>query len=423
MHFWTLLGRNANYRRLWLGQLVSEIGDHFNSISVLSLSLHMTGSGAAVGGVMMARTFPAILAGPIAGVVLDRMDRRLVMVASDLIRAVIALLFILILTHQQVWLLYVLSALLMFCSPFFTAGRSAILPSLTSAEELHTANALTQTTAWLTLSIGTMLGGASTAQFGYKWAFVVNAASFLVSAWAVWGLESRTGSFRATRHQEREGWHEFVDGLRLLRTTPLLLAIALCGIGWASGGGAAQILFTLFGELVFQRGPAGVGIIWGFAGVGLVIGGLVGHRVGAHLRFAEYKRAIAICFFLIGGGYMLFSIMENFWLAVACITVSRIGMGVNNVLNRSMLLHHVPDAYRGRIFSTVDTLMNAAMMLSMSGAAVAAGHFSVRVIGFAAGALTGVTAIFWTWANLAGKLPPPALPEPASAEILPQGRP
>ncbi len=122
--FVSLLATNRNYRNSWIGQIVSEVGDHFNSVAVLSLALHLTGSGATVGAVMIARVLPAILAGPIAGVVLDRMDRRKVMIASDLFRAVIALAHILLLTYREEWLLYLLSGLLMFASPFFNSGRS-----------------------------------------------------------------------------------------------------------------------------------------------------------------------------------------------------------------------------------------------------------------------------------------------------------
>src|SRR5450759_170213 len=143
--FLDLLRSNRNYRNCWLGQTVSEIGDHFNSVAVLSLALHLTGSGFTVGAVMIARVLPAVVAGPIAGVVLDRFDRRKVMIASDLLRCVVALLHILLLTYRETWLLYTLSGLLMFASPFFNSGRSAILPRLANRDELHTANALTQT--------------------------------------------------------------------------------------------------------------------------------------------------------------------------------------------------------------------------------------------------------------------------------------
>ncbi len=159
--FVSLLGSNRNYRYTWTGQIVSEIGDHFNNIAVFSLAVAHTRSGLVVSGVMLARAIPAVMAGPLAGVWLDRMDRKRVMIASDLIRAVVAALFIVTVRYPEPWLLYLLSALLMFASPFFTSGRAAILPSIATPEELHTANSLTQTTQWSTLALGAFLAGAS----------------------------------------------------------------------------------------------------------------------------------------------------------------------------------------------------------------------------------------------------------------------
>src|ERR1700722_14159620 len=169
--FLTLLKNNRNYRYTWSGQVVSEIGDHFNNIAVFSLALANTHSGLVVSGVMLSRAIPAVLAGPIAGVVLDRLNRKHVMIASDVTRAVLALGFILTIHRHDTWLLYFFSALLMFASPFFTSGRSAILPTIASKEELHTANSLTQTTQWMTITIGTFAAGMSVMQFGYAWAF------------------------------------------------------------------------------------------------------------------------------------------------------------------------------------------------------------------------------------------------------------
>src|SRR6202142_4470370 len=180
--FISLLSENRNYRYTWIGQVVSKIGDHFNNIAVFSLAVAATRSGMVVSGVMLSRAIPAMLIGPLAGVALDRLNRKQVMIASDLIRAVVALGFIFANGHGDTWLLYSLSALLMAASPFFTAGRSAILPSIATTEELHTANSLTQTTGWTTLTIGAFLGGVSVMGFGYRWAFVGNALSFLISA-------------------------------------------------------------------------------------------------------------------------------------------------------------------------------------------------------------------------------------------------
>lgn len=409
--FTRLLRNNRNYRYTWTGQVVSEVGDHFNNIAVFSLALANTRSGMVVTFIMLSRAVPAILAGPLAGVVLDRFDRKRIMIASDLIRAAVALGFIVAVPRSQTWLLYPLSAMLMFASPFFTSGRSSILPAIANAEELHTANALTQTTQWTTLTIGAFLGGMSV-QLGYEWAFFFNAMSFLFSAWSISRLRVSGGTFRARRTELTEAkvvrpWHEYVEGLRYMRSSPLILAIALIAVGWATGGGAAQILFSLFGDLVFHRGALGIGYLWGSAGIGLLIGGAYAHWLGKRISFTAYKRAIAVCYVVHGGAYVVFSQMRQFWAAMVFIGLSRAAVAVSSVLNFSELLRHVSDEFRGRVFATMETLTWAMMMVSMMGAGIASTHYSPRVIGAVAGVLSSTTAIFWTWANWQGRLPEP----------------
>ena len=127
--FTRVLTRNRNYRYAWMGQIVSEMGDHFNNVAVLSLAVEMTHSGAVVAALMLSRAIPAVLAGPLAGIVLDRFDRQKIMIGSDVVRGVIALGFILAIGQKRAWLLYLLSAMLMLASPFFTSGgpRSCLL--------------------------------------------------------------------------------------------------------------------------------------------------------------------------------------------------------------------------------------------------------------------------------------------------------
>ncbi len=409
--FVDLLRNNRNYRYTWIGQVVSEIGDHFNNIAVFSLALETTHSGLVVSGVMLARAIPAVLAGPLAGVLLDRMDRRRVMIASDLVRAVVALGFILTLGHHTS-LLYMLSGLLMFASPFFTSGRASILPTITTAEELHTANSLTQTTQWMTLTVGTFLAAASVTSFGYTWAFIGNAASFAISAGCIYLLRPVTGSFQVERKSLTENdvvkpWQDYMEGLRYMRANPLIFGIAMIGVGWATGGGAAQILFSVFGELVFKRGPAGIGIIWGCAGIGLVCGGVLAHRMGPQLSFSAYKRTIVVCYVVHGAAYVLFSQMPSFYGALFFIALSRAAVAVSSVLNFNQLLKHVPNQFRGRVFSTMESLVWSVMMLSMMGAGVASQYYSPRTIGAIAGILSSTTALFWGWANVTGRLPEP----------------
>ena len=424
--FLDLLRRNRNYRNTWMGQVVSEIGDYFNNIAVFSLVMETSGSGLVVSGVMLSRAIPAVLAGPVAGVLLDRLDRKRIMIASDAVRAVLALGFLLTVDHPRPWMLYVFSALLMFASPFFTSGRAAILPTIATPGELHTANSLTQTTQWATLTFGTMLAGWSAAKLGYRWAFVINSASFAFSAAAIALLRNPEG-FRPPRKALTEAdvvrpWHEYREGLQYMRSVPLMMGIAMVSVGWAMGGGAAQILFALFGEQVFHRGAAGIGEIWGFAGVGLLIGGGIGHVTGSRAGFRGYKRAVTISYIVHGAAYVLFSEMQFYWLALLFICLSRVGMAVTSVLNYSQLLRHTPNQFRGRVFSTMESLRWSMMIVSMALAGICSQYYSARTIGVVAGLFGCLTAAAWAWADWSGRLtePPKLGVRPDEVEIHPE---
>src|SRR6185369_17666171 len=117
------------------------------------------------------------------------------------------------------------------------------------------------------------------------------------------------GGFRAPRTHSvhTRAWHEYREGLAYMWSVPLMVGMAMISVGWSLGGGAAQILFALFGEQVFHRGASGIGSIWGFAGIGLLVGGATGHLVGRLVDFAGYKRAVTISYVLHGATYMLFS--------------------------------------------------------------------------------------------------------------------
>ncbi|HYM10809.1 MAG TPA: MFS transporter, partial [Bryobacterales bacterium] len=168
------------------------------------------------------------------------------------------------------------------------------------------------------------------------------------------------------------------------------------------------ILFSVFGELVFNRGPAGIGAIWGSAGVGLLIGGFLAHRMAKRLTFEGYKKTILVCFLLHGTFYVVFSQMRVFGLALLAILLSRLVIAISSVLNFSRLLHTVPDQFRGRVFATVETMVWSTMMVSMMLAGIGSQYYSPRTIGAIAGVLSSTTGIFWAWAHFTGRLPEPA---------------
>jgi hypothetical protein len=259
---------------------------------------------------------------------------------------------------------------------------------------------------------------------GYNWAFFINAMSFLFSAWSISHLRAPKGEFKAERRALTEAevvqpWRDYAEGLRYVQATPLILGIAVIHIGWATGGGAAQILFSLFGENVFNRGAAGIGQVWGCAGVGLLVGGAFGHWFGKRASFRAYKRTNVVCYIIHGGAYVLFSQMRHYWLALVFIGLSRAAVAVSSVLNMSQLLRHVSDSYRGRVFSTIESITWAVMMVSMMAAGVASQYYDVRTIGFWSGILSSTTALAWGLLDWTGRLPEPKSDgvEPEEVEV------
>jgi MFS family permease len=410
-----LLRTNRNYRLLWLGQVISDIGDHFNNIAVFDLAIRQEHGGLLVSGVLLARAIPMLVAGPLSGVLLDRLDRRHVMLASDLARAALALFFIFSIEDKSNTLLFVLSAMLMFASPFFTSGRNAILPVVAPGEQLATATSLTQITAWTTIGLGALFGGTAVAGFGHAWAFVLNAGSFLLSALCIWLFRAEPGVFRPPAVHEKREFHphdEFMAGLKYMRSEPLLLGIAMIGVGWATGGGAAQILFSVFGEKVFGKGAAGIGTIWGCAGFGLVLGGVFANRLNRTLSFGGYKQTVTIAYLLHGLLYVAFALCPNYAWALVFIALSRAAGSTSSVVNYAKMQQYVANEYRGRVFSAMETMTWTTMMFSMMLCGLATEVMDPRHIGAIAGLLSAMTGIAWASADALGWLRKPTSSRP-----------
>ncbi len=276
-----------------------------------------THNGAVIAGIMLSRAIPAVLAGPLAGILLDRFDRQRIMIASDLVRGVVALGFIVAIGYQQAWLLYLLSALLMLASPFFTSGRSAILPSIATEDELHTANSLTQTTGWLTLAVGAFFGGTTVAAFGYQLAFVFNSLSFFVSAFCISQLRSVRGHFRAENRSLNETkvarpWHEYREGLALHEQQPADSGHRpdCGGLGQRRRCGAGAIYVVQRTGVQARRARARPAL---GHGRGRAPDRRRTLATGWARRSAStnYKRTVFFCYLLHGGAYMVFSQMRQ----------------------------------------------------------------------------------------------------------------
>src|SRR5260221_7365126 len=177
----SILRNNRDFRLLYIGQTISQLGDWFNAVAVYALLLDLTGSATAVAWMLIVQMLPIALVGPLAGVVVNRLTRRRIMMAADVVRGCLILGLLLVRRADQIWIAYVVTALPVSAQAFFEPARTATIPNVTSSEELLPANALASATWSAMLAIGASVGGLVTAVVGRNRALVINAASFFVS--------------------------------------------------------------------------------------------------------------------------------------------------------------------------------------------------------------------------------------------------
>src|SRR3954470_12076345 len=185
MSYVSILRNNRNFRLLYIGQTISQLGDWFNAVAVYALLLDLTGSATAVAWMMIVQYLPVAVFGPMAGVVVDRVNRRRLMIATDLLRGVLIFTLLFIRRADQVWIAYVVMAFTVGAQAFFEPARTATIPNVTAPEDLLAANALSSATWSAMLALGASIGGVVTALAGRNVAFVVNAISFFASAYFI----------------------------------------------------------------------------------------------------------------------------------------------------------------------------------------------------------------------------------------------
>ncbi|HET9531025.1 MAG TPA: MFS transporter, partial [Blastocatellia bacterium] len=169
-----LLRGNKDFRRLWTGQLVSELGTWFSFIAELGLVRMFSGSPLATTGLLVSRMLPFLLVAPFAGVLVDRYSRKQILIVSDLLRAAVALVYLAAGYFEALWLVFVCAALESSLTTFFEAAKNAAIPNLVGPREMLTANVMMLSTRFLQFSVGAALGGLTAAHFGYNVAFIVN---------------------------------------------------------------------------------------------------------------------------------------------------------------------------------------------------------------------------------------------------------
>lgn len=369
-----LLRTNRNFRRLWYGQIVSQLGDWLDSIALFALTLSLTGSGQAVGLLLVAEFLPGAIVGPFAGVIIDRLPRKLVLIAADIGRALLVLALLLVQDAGDLWLLYGAVAAKVALSAFFEPARSAIIPSLCTRDELVAANAISGATWSAVLAIGAAIGGFVAGTLGYQAAFLLDAATFLLSAVLIATVRAPAAdSERGGRGQAQPAatpvvaqvLGELLDGLRFIWGRPLVFWLTLTKFFWSLGAGVL-LLLAIFGRELFPLGRDGafsIGLLYMARGIGTGIGPIVALRLGG--SGPDFLRhSIAPAILSTGLGYILFSGAPNLGLAMLTVLLAHIGGSIQWVFSTALLQMQVPDQLRGRVFAIEYAALTLATALS-----------------------------------------------------------
>ncbi|MBU7042695.1 MAG: MFS transporter [Theionarchaea archaeon] len=386
--------RNRNFFALWIGQLVSTLGDRFNYMALLALILYkMEGSALDVGKLMIFATIPTILFSPIAGVYVDRFDRRKLMIGADIVRAtlVIAIPFT---TH--IYQIYILTFFISLLSRFFFPARTSILPMLLEKKLLLPANSIIQSTQLFSTIVGPAFGAGLVALIGYRIVFFVDSATFLVSAFTIFLIRMRTVQAPGGTSL-RDVYHSMVEGFSYIRHSRPVLFIVGVWFGIMLAFGGVNVLYVVFVKDVLGLSIKGIGVLETINGVGMFLGATLVGYVGR--KIAHYN-------LILGGMFVLgvfLSIMALFPVVpISAFSMFIIGLAVSfiQVPTYTKLQIMLPEAITGRIFSNLSALIDTCSLVSIAVLSYGAEIIGVRWVLLIAGIFTVlwnfVAAIFYT---------------------------
>jgi MFS family permease len=427
--YWRLVRENRNFRRLWLAQIVSEIGDWFYALAIYSLLLELTGLASSVATAVVLQVLPQTFIGPTAGVINDRFSRKRIMIYADLARAAIVLGMLLVRTRAMVWLVFPLLVLETVMAAFFEPARNAVIPNITAdAGEIVRANTLSSATWSFNLAIGSTLGGIVAVLFGRDAVFILNAISFVASALLIGRMcfhEPHAAEAGPLRAHDLADFSSMLEGLRYIRTERRVFQTVFVKMGIGIMG-ANNVILPILGERVFplqlqgfsvERGAMlGMSMLMGARGLGSLLGPVVGTaRTGAHER--RMQHGILIGFLTAAAAYLALGGVPSGWVAALLVILGHAGTSANWVFSTNLLQFYTADRFRGRVFSADMGLCMLTISLSsyVAGVAIDLG-MPARLVASLNGAAMLVPAAIWAFSLRSGH----AVVQPDSVQSSPE---
>ena len=358
--------RNGRFVRLWTAQLVSTIGDALTSLAAGIIVYERTHSALSVGLILMATAVPTLVFGLIAGVVVDRYDRKKIMIAADLLRAVVVVTIPFLLSASIVWL-YVLVIVSASITQFFSPANESVLPEIASEEELGAANAIMAIAQFGSTAVGFAAAGFLASTKSIEAVFFVDAGSFLFSALMI-GLV-KIDPLEASEHSDLGSVIRDIGfGARFIAKTPILRSLNLVRIPVLLSFGLQNVLLLPFALRALHATEFQYGLQEGLTSVGFVIGSLAMARLADRLREGQW---LVLSYTVMGLLSLLYSFQSAVWVAASIIAISGVMNAPSFVAGRLINQRNTPREMRGRVFSTSYVLRDVVYLSGMALAGLA----------------------------------------------------
>jgi len=392
-----LLRRNRDFTLLYTGTLISLGGDWFLTVALLDLVLQLTGSATLASLMLLCQSLPIFIFTPLAGHVIDRVDRRKLMIAMDVIRTGACLLPLLARTPALLPFAYAGVIVISIGSAYFEPAAQAALPNLVSSDELAPANVLMGSTWGTMLAVGAGIGGVVTMRFGRDVSFVVDSFSFLASAAILWIMRTPFSEDKTLRHEQPRFVESIRETVAYARAHPRVLALLASKGGYGLGAGVVALL-SVFGKAVFKAGAFGIGMLFAARGVGALLGPFAIRALSD--RDETQYRLITASVLLFGIGYAALGFSATLAVGAFAIFLAHLGGGAQWLTSTYGLQREVPDFIRGRVFAADYGFVTLTMSISSVAAGVLSDRFGPATATIATASVSILWALFWgawTW--------------------------
>jgi MFS family permease len=380
-----LLRRVRGLRLLFLAALGSGLGTWLAFVALTIDVWDRTHSGNWVAALLIADFLPAIALGLTIGPFVDRMSRRRIMIAADLVRFGV---FCALPFTQSAGQIVALAAVAGFATGFFRPAVYAGLPNLVEDAELPSAQGLLQAADALTTVLGPLIGGVLVAATSPDSAYWINAVTFLYSAFLILRIPARL--LQAAQAVTEGHWRDVAEGLRLIRGSRALLTVLVAWNVSMLGNAGVNVAEVTLAKVSFDAGDFGFGLMLASAGFGLVFGSLA---VGSWVEKRELSRVYVAGLGLMAVGIGAAAASPNVWVAAACVVLSGVGNGIAVVCNALLVQRGAPDRLRGRVFTVLMSSNYLVLGLGMVAAGVLTNEFGARWVWGVSACLSALAAL------------------------------